>query len=629
VPGEAPPLASEAIARFFTNAPAKIENNIHLRIPQEKGHAAAVSYFQDGGRRAVVQIPVGCGKTGLITLLPFGIAKGRVLVIAPNLTIRRQLADAFDFAQPECFYRRTDVLAEFSEGPYRVVLDADANLSDCDQAHVVVTNIQQLAERATRWLPKWPDNYYDLIVVDEGHHNAAPSWRGVFERFPNAKVISLTATPFRADEQPIEGETIYRYSFREAMQRGYIKMMEAHNVAPREIYFTYRGDDYHHTLEEVMQLREEDWFSRGVALAKECNISIVDASILWLQSLRETGSHHQLIAVACSLDHARQIRGLFQERGLNARDFHSGQTEEEQGRILLDLKTGVLDVIVQVQMLAEGFDHPPLSIAAVFRPFRSLSPYIQFVGRVMRVNKPDAPGDANNRGIVMSHVGMNIDRRWEDFKALDAGDQEVIHEWLTSTKVMTPTDGEDTTGADERRRLGSPMHVTHEVVDRFISDAFLDPNDYAVIDNALTVLRQQGLDLEALGLGREALQQRLRESRASQAQAPTPTRLWVQPQEHRKVLRDRLNEQVKSVARRICDALGEHIRGQRIALLGSTGASNNLTAVIVLMNHSVNDFIGIQSAARRELSTEELERVIPQLDDIGDGVQTRLREQLT
>jgi len=44
--------------------------------------------------------------------------------------------------------------------------------------------------------------------VDEGHHNAAPSWRNVFERFPGARVISLTATPFRADEQPIEGELI-------------------------------------------------------------------------------------------------------------------------------------------------------------------------------------------------------------------------------------------------------------------------------------------------------------------------------------------------------------------------------------------------------------------------------------
>ena len=47
----------------------------------------------------------------------------------------------------------------------------------------------------------------------------------MFARFPEARVISLTATPFRADEQPpVEGDTIYRYTFRRAMQRGYIKL---------------------------------------------------------------------------------------------------------------------------------------------------------------------------------------------------------------------------------------------------------------------------------------------------------------------------------------------------------------------------------------------------------------------
>ena len=54
---------------------------------------------------------------------------------------------------------------------------------------------------------------------------------------------------------------------------------------------------------------------------------------------------------------------------------------DKQEQVLADLRSGKLDCIVQVQMLGEGFDHPPLSVAAIFRPFASLSPYIQFVGR--------------------------------------------------------------------------------------------------------------------------------------------------------------------------------------------------------------------------------------------------------
>jgi DNA repair protein RadD len=137
--------------------------------------------------------------------------RSRVLVIAPSLPIKRQLAAGFDVTGEDCFYRKAGVLADLAGGPFVAVLDADANLADCHEAHVVVTNIHQLAERADGWLPQFEDGFFDLIIVDEGHHNAAPSWQHVFDRFPEGRVLSLTATPFRADNQPVEGEVIYRY----------------------------------------------------------------------------------------------------------------------------------------------------------------------------------------------------------------------------------------------------------------------------------------------------------------------------------------------------------------------------------------------------------------------------------
>lgn len=618
------PLTNEDIAEFFRAAPARIAGNPSLREPQVHGHTAAVEYFGAGGERAVEQIPVGCGKTGLIAILPFGVANGRVLVIAPNLTIRDQVANAVDASDPDNFYRRAGVLTDFSQGPWRAKLDANANVSDAEDAHIVVTNIQQLAEgNADRWLANFPQDFFDLIVVDEGHHNAAPSWQNVFARFPGARVISLTATPFRADEQPVEGETIYRYTFRAAMQRGYIKRMASRNVAPRELRFTWRGTDYSHTLDEVFEMREEDWYSRGVALSEESNISIVDASISWLRYLRDgTGLQHQLIAVACSMDHARQVRSLFEERQLRTSEIHSGQPPEEREDILRQLRNGSLDAIVQVQMLGEGFDHPPLSVAAIFRPFRSLSPYIQFVGRAMRVNVQRAPGHPDNEGIIVSHVGLNIDRHWDDFKAIDGDDQELIHEWLEAGDEPPPE-----RMAGERRRLRPDMVVTEEFIDRFLSDEFLDASDDALIDNALAVMREQGIDLEALGLTRDDLARRFA-VRRQERERPEPERLIVQPQERRKALRRRLQEQTQSAASRIIEALGERPGGRRIALLGGTGAANNLGAVIALMHRAVNEHLGIESNERRDQSTEALEQGILALDDIADQLQHDLRERL-
>ena len=615
------PLSRDDIGQLFHAGQARIAGNPSLREPQIDGHAAAVEYFAGGGQRAVEQIPVGCGKTGLIAILPFGIARGRVLAIAPNLTIRDQIAAAADASNPDNFYRAAGVLTDLRNGPFRSVLNADANVHDVDEAHIIVTNIQQLGERNGRWLENFPEDFFDLILVDEGHHNAAPSWQNVFVRFPNARVISLTATPFRADEQPIEGETIYGYTFRAAMQRGYIKQMSSRNVAPRELAFTYRGAEQRHTLDEVLQMREEDWYSRGVALAEESNISIVDASIQWLRWLRNGGLRHQLIAVACSMDHARQVRALYQERGLETREIHSGQGREEQEDILRDLRNGTLDAIVQVQMLGEGFDHPPLSVAAIFRPFRSLSPYIQFVGRAMRVNVQRAPAHPDNEGIIVSHVGLNIDRHWDDFKAIDRDDQELVHEWLGADDA--PPEPHE---SDGRRRLRPDMVVTEEFIDRFLSDAFLDASDDALIDNAMAVLRDQGIDLEALGLTREDLQRRV--AAARERETPEPERLIVQPQEHRRTLRRRLREQTQSAANRILEALGERPAGRRIALLGGTGAANNLGGVIAMMHRAVNEHLGIDSDERLEQSTEALERGLTDLDGIADRVEAELRERL-
>ncbi len=617
-------LSAQDVGDFFTNTPVFIVNNPRLREPQELGHAAAVAHFAVGGGHALEQIPVGCGKTGLITLLPFGVARGRVLVIAPNVTIRDELIRNFSSSNPKCFYLTSAALTDLSNGPHVAALDADANLSDLDEAHIAITNIQQFAAGGGRWLSQLPEDYFDLILVDEAHHNAAATWQDVFDRFPNAKVLSLTATPFRGDDQPVEGKPIYSYPIAEAMQRGFIKQIQASNVAPSELRFSYRGQEATHTLEEVLRLKDRDWFSRGVALAEACNVSIVDGSLEWLKHLRETGTtHHQIIAVACSVDHARAVRRLYEERDYQAHEIHSKMTEEQKAKVLRDLHDGTLDVIVQVQMLGEGFDHPPLSVAAIFRPFRSLSPYIQFVGRVMRVNKQQSPGSLDNRGIVVSHVGLNLERHWEDFKNLDVEDQQIVQAWLASGQQAPPPPS-----AEGRRQPLLPgMLVRHELtLDQFLGEKYLDIPDNDLSDRVLDVLRAQGIDPLAAGLSREVLDA-LRTS-LTPAEPIGPVAQPVQPQARRQARRARLNDQIKATSIRVCAAAGLSPGGKKLAAKGIGGATTDLAAVIILMNKAVAQSLG-HTSGRRELSIEELDAAITALETVADEVQADVLERVT
>jgi len=611
---------------FFISSIANIETNDRLREPQREAHRLVREHFEQKRTPAVVQIPVGCGKTGLIAILPFGISEGRVLIIAPNTIIRGGIAEALEVGNPKFFLGKTKVLSSFAEGPFAAVLDGpQANIHDCTESQYVVTNIQQLASSVDRWLPQFPPNFFDMLLVDEGHHNVAGSWRKVFERFPEAKVVSLTATPFRSDGQRVTGDVVYRYPYAKAMLAGYIKQIHSINVAPSEIHFTYRDDARRHTLAEVMELREEAWFRKGVALAPECNISVVDASIQRMRELREkTGQRQQIIAAACSIDHAHQIRVLYEQRNVKVREIYSEMDPDQRQAALLALDEGRIDCIVQVQMLGEGFDHPPLSVAAIFRPFRSLSPYVQFVGRIMRVLTQDDPGNPANHGYVVSHVGLNNDANWKDFREFDLADQQVFREWLETQGADAEPESES--GGGQPRRFDNDMLVHGEILSDFVRQSFLDPNDSRVVDRileaAIPVLGVRFGDV----MSRDQVKEMLAKTQAKMLGGP-PAAIPVSPQKRRQGARKRLADRPRSVAMRVLKELGMAPAGVDLGrLMPEVMGSKNLVAMIRLIHRGIDAHLGIERDQRNKPSANATESAMDQVDSVGDEVRDRIRQ---
>ncbi|MDP2217495.1 MAG: DEAD/DEAH box helicase family protein [Methanolobus sp.] len=618
--------ANKPLTEFFVSAEAFIDDNFLLRDPQREGYSATLDFFSKGGQRAIVQLPVGCGKSGLISILPFGISRGRVLIIAPNLTIRDELKKNLDITNRRyCFWNKCNVLTseEMMAGPYIAVLDGkDANIHDCMQSHIVLTNIQQLASSADKWLPAFPEKFFDMIIVDEGHHSAAPSWEKVFAKFSEAKVVNLTATPFRSDRKDIEGELVYRYSFKRAALKGYIKRLQAVYVAPAELYFTYKGDQKRHTLDEVLKLKEEEWFSRGVALAPECNKHIVDASLDKLDKLRQSGTHHQLIAVACSVAHAQSIRSMYAERGYEAAEIHSNMPEDKRVEVLQKLKSGLLDCIVQVQMLGEGFDHPHLSVAAIFRPFRSLSPYVQFVGRTMRVIVQNDARHPDNFGYVVSHIGLNLDRQLADFRELEREDKAFFEELIQGNEPEPPT---EVLEGRARMKLRPEMVVHRELISEFFEEDFVNSDDEDLLTELKAHAELLGFDAEKIA---EALKNRkVEKTRRVKASEPFP----VQPQSQRRESRKRLQEEVKRTANILLNRLGFRPGGRELAYKYASGfaGGNNFVVAVQMINHEVDKILKIKSGQRATLRTEDFVRGMNSLEEILNILTRRLKRRAT
>lgn len=605
---------------FFLEADFKIDGNDHLRDPQREGYLRTYEFFRAGKNKAILQIPVGCGKTGLASLLPFGISEGRVIVIAPNLTIKDGLYEAMDITnRQKCFWRKSGVLStdQMLSGPLACTLDS-GNLSIAAKSHIVITNVHQLATNVDKWLTQFPDDFFDMIIVDEAHHSAAASWQKVIERFPKAKVVLLTATPFRSDRQELDGELVFRYPFRNATLKGYIKRLKASYVAPStiELGFSDAGGKTY-TLEEVLKLKEEEWFSRGVALARLCNKHIVDSSLQKLEELRQSGTQHQLIAVACSINHAREIRSLYQERGFNADVIHSKQTEDEQAAILAALRNGSLDCIIQVQMLGEGFDHPKLSVAAIFRPFRSLAPYIQFVGRIMRVVVQNDPGHPDNIGHIVTHLGMNLDARLKEFKQFENDDQAFWDKVIGGDEPEVPQAVLDGT---TRLRAGDQVVVHGEVVDSLWEEDFTSVEDTQIVAD----LRER---LKLLGLDDSKAEEMVRLAQQSPVRKNSPTASFmVQPQREWEEARKRMQEQAKRLANVLLNHVELKQTGNEMVYkyktLKLTGRNNYICA-LMMVNKEMEKRLGKE---RQQATTEEFRSVLDNLDDLLQVLVRRVRK---
>lgn len=601
------------LEQFFIKTPAHIEENLQLREPQVEAYRALYDYFKSGQKTAIIQIPVGCGKSGIAAIAPFGIAKGRVLVVAPNLTIKEGLFESLDVTNHQkCFWRKRAVLTDevMIGGPFATTLDT-GNLSVCEKSHFVISNVQQLSTNPEKWLHQFPRDFFDMLIVDEAHHSPAESWRKVREHFGAARVINMTATPFRGDAQEIEGDLVYRYPFKKATFKGYIKRVTASYAAPTELEFTAEGQTRTYTLDDVLAMKDKDWFSRGIALSEPCNQTIVDNSLEKLEQLRETGTAHQLIAVACSVNHARKIVQMYEARGFKADLIFSEMQEDKKVDVKRRLTSGELDCIVQVQMLGEGFDHQKLSVAAIFRPFRTLGPYIQFVGRILRVIVQNSPGHPDNYGQIVTHVGMNLDERLREFKLFESDDQKFWEEIIGGSEPEPPA---NVKSGEARMKLSEPVVVNYEIVDSLIEEQFTSAEQEDIIKDLREKLELLGLDPEQAEAIVLAKSNAKTTTKAAAPYQVLPVREW----ETRK---KGLNEQVNRAANLLVNRLGIG-RGGRDLINKGVAATNNFVACVTLINKELKKRY---PKPRKEWSTEQFEAAAGELEDVLNTLTRRYK----
>lgn len=585
------------------NQQANILGNHRLRIPQRNGWIAIRDHFAQAraSRDVGLVLPVGCGKSGLIAITPFALNAGRVLVIAPGTKIRDQLGADLRANSESNFYIRCGVLSADQIFPETVIVaSGQVNLDDLRHCHVAVANIHQVAGEENRWLDELGANFFDVVLMDEGHHNTAESWQQVKRRFPNARIVNYSATPTRADGGLMEGRVIYSFPVISAIQAGYVKRLRARMLSPTELRYVDRDSGSERLIgpAEVRELGENDAeFRRGVVMSDETLASIVDQSINELQRLRRESGEQRLkiIASALNWNHCIQITEAFRARHLRAAFVHSREAQAND-RIFAQLENHELDVIVQARMLGEGFDHKYLAVAMVGSIFRNLGPFVQFVGRIMRSVVQDNPAHPANQGIVVFHVGANVARRWEDFRQFSEADQLYFAELLPDIEEVQ-FDGDAV-----EREPGHGLQPVEIIEERGVRAAEMTP----IGDPQAAALLQQLAEMDVNPEQAAEEIRRIRTTRQDQRIA------------RRAALNERVQNEVGGILGRTSIAAGGRTLDRRRRL-------RNFEWIVAELHRRVNERVGGQNADRQNFTLDQLNAAHEALTAIVGQLEEEIR----
>ena len=318
-------------------------------------------------RSVMAQMPTGTGKTYLLTAV----------------------IDSFVRANPKAkvwiVAHRRELVSQIDETVRKFQSYSSATSS-------LLSSVKAMS---IQWLMRHYDEIEEepgMIVIDEAHHALAKTYKEMWERFPKAKFLGLTATPCRLNGKgftDLFDVLVQSWGVPEFISKGRLATYD---------FVSIKSDGVTQRLIDSLQKRGAD----GDYQNKEMDMLLnKKPSIERLyRSLEEYGKDRKGIVYAINISHAQKITKLYQEHGVKAIAIDSKTPATERQQDIEAFKKGDIQVLVNVDIFSEGFDCPDVEFVQLARPTLSLAKYLQMVGRGLRVAK------GKKNCVIIDNVGL-------------------------------------------------------------------------------------------------------------------------------------------------------------------------------------------------------------------------------
>lgn len=222
-----------------------------------------------------------------------------------------------------------------------------------------------------------------LVITDENHHCLASSYKTIYEEFPKAHFLGVTATPVR-----LNGDGL-----------GDVNDVLINGVSAKwliENEFLAPYDYYAPSVSDLTGIK----ITHGEYAAGDIEKLLAKNTVFGdvIGYYKKLADGKQAVCYCASIRHSEEMAAAFRKAGIEAAHIDGSTPPAEREHIIEEFRRGAIDILCNVDLISEGFDVPDCECAILLRPTKSLTLFIQQSMRCMRYK----PG---KRAVIIDHVG--------------------------------------------------------------------------------------------------------------------------------------------------------------------------------------------------------------------------------
>ncbi|ODV77509.1 P-loop containing nucleoside triphosphate hydrolase protein [Suhomyces tanzawaensis NRRL Y-17324] len=322
-----------------------------------------------GIRRPAVVLATGGGKTVVFShiikdLAPLLPSRGnKTLVLAHKEELVHQAAKTISSTYPEA----------------KVDIDM-RNLKPSSDAEIIVGSVPTLI-RSSR-LEKYNPSEFKAIILDECHHATASSWLKILKYFgADTASLEIYVLGFTATLERNDGKNLGEIFDEIVYERSLLEMVKNKEL----VDVKFSSIDVHVDLDKVASRKDDYQIS---SLSEAMNTADVNSVVaLSYIKLQKEFNFKSTLIFCVDINHCKTLCGVLQKQGINAQ-YITGETSKHERRAIIDdFKSGIINVLCNVQVFTEGTDIPNIDSLFLARPTKSRVLLVQMIGRGLRLYK--------------------------------------------------------------------------------------------------------------------------------------------------------------------------------------------------------------------------------------------------